>query len=115
MGSLALIVGSERPTQIRTFAPLKSKPAQILIHALDKLFLAAGVIDVLVSQNEGTAIFRSTLLGHPKSARMTEMQMTSRRGGQSTPIVGDSLRYGCLIDQSTRDIGISVDAAVSQE
>ena len=86
MEPLALSVRTDCATAVGSFLPLKTEPAQVFGHRLDKFLLAARAVEVFVAQHERAADFLRALLGNPKSARVTEMQITGRRGGETAAI-----------------------------
>ncbi len=55
----ALFVGRERPTHVRSLAPAKSQPAQILEHRFDELRPASCAVEVVVAQDQRAARFRA--------------------------------------------------------
>src|SRR5207247_10730757 len=73
---LALSVRTDCAAAVGSFLPLKTEPAQVFSHRRDKFFLAARAVEVFVAQHERAADFLGALLGNPKSARVTEMQIT---------------------------------------
>src|SRR5206468_3065864 len=78
---LALSVWTECAAAVGSFLPLKTEPAQVFSHRRDKFFLAARAVEVFVAQHERAADFLRALLGNPKSARVTEVQIARGRWG----------------------------------
>lgn len=84
--SFALIVRTERTADIRTFLPLKSEPAQVLEHRCDVFRFAARAIQIVVAQDEHSAIFNHALLSDPERSRVTQVQQPGRGGRDASAI-----------------------------
>src|SRR5437762_14204611 len=86
MEPLALGIWTERATAVGTFLPLKTEPAQVFGHRRDKILLPARAVEVFVAEHERAGEFFRALLGNPKSARMTEVQIAGRRWRETAAI-----------------------------
>src|SRR6185437_10168563 len=86
--ALALIIGSERPADIRPFLPFEAEPAQVFEHGRDESRFAARAVQVVVAQYQCAAGGARALLGDPERPRMPDMQQPCRRGRDASAITG---------------------------
>ena len=83
---LALIVRREFSANIRSFAPLKSKPAQVFEHRRNKFHFEARGVQIFVPQNQFAAVRPRAFLRDPECPRVAEMHITRRRRREASAI-----------------------------
>jgi hypothetical protein len=76
--SLALHVWSERTADVGSFVPFDSEPAEIFMHRSLELGTRAIRVEIFVAKDQRSAATAGALIGSPKSAGVTEMQVSRR-------------------------------------
>ena len=72
--SLTLAIRCKRAPAVRPFLPFKAEPVEILVKWRHEFRFAATRVEIFIAEDQDAAVRTGTLLGHPKSPGMAQMQ-----------------------------------------